>query len=155
MSKKIIGLRLLLLVSVSFLLVFGYRGIRRYQTQTIPLIVQTKESEQVLTDTLLLRYPKAVKPNTTYDMTLTYSIHKGRQLLCGRHTKASSHAVAAQYGCSAMKTTKTIVTTKKSRLVIQFTMSIDPHTITKSDGTVFDYTKETLCPQITLTERKP
>lgn len=152
MSKKIIGLRLLLLLSLSITLVFGYREIQRHYTQTIPIQVQTKEHEQVFTETILLRYPKAVKPDTVYDMTITYSIHKGKHRLCGRHTTLQSHAISAQYGCSKMKTTKTIMTTK-SRLAIQLTVQLDPHTITKPDGTYFDKNRETLCPQITLTER--
>lgn len=152
MSKKIIGLRLLLLVSVALILVLGYRELRRQRTQTIPIAVQTKEQEQVFTETILLRYPKAVKPDTTYDLTITYSIHKGNHRLCGRHQTAPSQAVLAQYGCSKMKTTKTVVTTK-SKLAVQLTVQIDPTTITKPDGTHFDPKRETLCPQITLTER--
>lgn len=152
MSKKQMGIRFGCLMLVSFLLFFTGTAIRNQQTQRVFLSVRTKETGQIQTETVCMRYPEKLKPDTVYEMTITYNIHKGNSLLCERHRRQKKTETIAQYGCSEMKTTKTF-TARKPYCEIQLTLQADPSTITKPNGTPFQPEQETLCPQIEIKEK--
>lgn len=152
MSKKQIGIRFGCLILLSFLLFFTGTAIRNQQTQQVFLSVRTKETGQIQAETICLRYPKKLKPDAIYEMTITYNIHKGNSLLCEKHWRQKKTETVAHYGCSEMKTTKTF-TARKPYCEIRLTLQADPSTITKPDGTQFQPEQETLCPRIEIKEK--
>lgn len=152
MSKKQIGIRFGCLILLSLLLFFTGTTIQNQKTQQVFVAIRTKETEQIQVETVCLRYPKKLKPDAIYEMTITYNIHKGNSLLCEKHRRQKKTETVAHYGCSEMKTTKTF-TARKPYCEIRLTLQADPSTITKPDGTQFQQGQETLCPRIEIKEK--